>query len=107
MNKRMLQKTKYKKVCIFPPPYKRTLGGLKKINEPWFVEDVTNDYIEISYDSPCGWSKKIGRDHIIEFMADSQYGSQGILILKSKLIIDGYYVHVVPCTPYELKTYLS
>ncbi len=103
MNKKMLQKIRYKKVRLFPSPYKRTLNRLSIINELWFVEDISNDYIELSYDSPNGWSKKIGLDHIIEFMTDSQYGSQGILILKSQLIIDGKYVCIEPLMRFKPK----
>lgn len=78
MNKKMLQKTKFKRVRIQPYPYKRTLSGDKKVKEPWFVEDVRDNFIEISLQS-TGHRKEIGLDHVKEFMTDSQYGSEGII----------------------------
>lgn len=102
MNKKMLQKTKFKRVRIQPYPYKRTLSGNKIVKEPWFVEDVTDNFIEISLQS-TGHRKEIGLDHVKEFMTDSQYGSEGILILKSQLIINGNTVYIEPINSSNFK----
>lgn len=95
MNKKMLQKIIGKKVRIRPAPYERVFSGLKRVSELWFVENVTDDSFEIS-NSATGHSKQIGLDHVKEFMTDPQFGSCGILILKSQIIIAGYAVHIEP-----------
>lgn len=91
----MLQKIKGKKVRIRPIPYKLSEAGRKDLDEPWFVENVTDNFIEISY-SATGHSKKIGKDHVKEFMTDPQFGSYGILMLKSQIIIHGITVSIEP-----------
>lgn len=103
MNKKMLQKIIGKKVRIRPTPYELTMSGLKIINEPWFVEKgTTEDSIEIS-NSVTGHSKQMGFDHVKEFMTDPQFGSYGILILKSQIIIDGNTVLIEPIVSSNVK----
>lgn len=68
--------------------------GLLKI----FQMNLSNFLIKAT-----GQSKKIGLDHAKEFITDSQYGSEGILILKSKLIIGGYAVYIEPILHCNLK----
>lgn len=91
----MLQKILGKKVRIRPAPYERALNGLKRVSELWFVENVTENSLEIS-NQATGHSKQIGFDHVKEFMTDPQFESYGILILKSQVIIDDKTVYIEP-----------
>ena len=91
----MLQRLKGKKVRIRPVPYKHTSIDKISLNEFWVVENATDDFLEISYPA-TGHSKRIGKDHVKEFMTDTQFGSDGILVLKSQIIIDGRAVHIEP-----------
>ncbi len=67
----------------------------------WFVEEVTDDHIRLSYPS-TGHVKDIGLDHFIKYRTDSfvHMGreSKGILIFKIQIIVTGNRVILEPLT---------
>ena len=96
MNKEMIQRLKYKKVRIRPVPLKRKRSGeVQEEDSVWFVDDAAKEFLDIS-NSTIGYSKRIGTDHIVEYRTDSKFGSDGILILKSQISIEGNEVKVEP-----------
>ncbi|MDP2682653.1 MAG: hypothetical protein Q8P28_07595 [Deltaproteobacteria bacterium] len=97
MNKKKL-KTLRGWVRVHPAP-KIEIRANVALPDLWFVEDVTDNHIRLSYPS-TGHSKDIGLDHFIEYRTDSfvHMGivSKGILIFKTQIIIIGNRVILEP-----------
>ena len=83
---------------VHPAP-KIEIRGNVDLPDLWFVEDVTDNHIKLSYPS-TGHSKDIGLDHFIEYRTDSfvHMGrmSKGILILKTQITVIGNSVTLEP-----------
>lgn len=99
MNKNKLKENVGKKVRIIPIPYEQTSGGLREIDILWQIVNVFDSgkerAIELS-NSTTNHTKKIVLDHVLEYLSDPKFRSDGFLILKSQLIIDYRTVHVIP-----------
>ncbi len=97
MNKKKL-KTLRGWVRVHPAP-KIEICSNVDLPDLWFVEDVTDNHIRLSYPS-TGHSKDIGLDHFIEYRTDSfvHMGrvSKGILIFKTQIIVIGNRVILEP-----------
>lgn len=85
-------------VRVYPAPEIR-IPANSDLPDLWFVEDVTDSHIKLSYPS-TGHSKNIGLDHFIEYRTDSfiHMGreSKGILIFKTRIIVFGNNVILDP-----------
>ena len=83
---------------VHPAP-KIEIRGNVNLPDLWFVEDVTDNHIKLSYPS-TGHSIDIGLDHFIEYRSDSfvHMGivSKGILIFKTQIIVIGNRVILKP-----------
>ncbi|MEC4684981.1 MAG: hypothetical protein VST71_04510 [Nitrospirota bacterium] len=91
----------------------KTLNGWVRINpipkfssnvdvpDLWFVDKVTDDHIRLSYPT-TGHTKDIGLDHFTEYRTDSFVDkgreSNGILMLKTQIIVTGKSVILEPLT---------
>ncbi len=95
MNKKMLDKLIGKKVRLRPIPLKHQGGKWLRCDDLWRVEKSSIASLELA-NVASDHSKPIPKDHIREFMTDSQFGSDGILKLKSQIFIDGYAVKLEP-----------
>jgi len=97
MNKKKL-KTLRGWVRIHPAP-RIEIPANVDLPELWFVEDVTDNHIRLSYPS-TGHSKNTGLDHFIEYRTDSFVHkgrvSKGILIFKTQIIVIGNSVILEP-----------
>lgn len=92
----MISKMQGKKVRIRPIPVKKLVHGrLVETDDLWLIETATKDIVRIS-NLNYAYSKNLGTDHIDKFQTDSQFGSDGFLILHSQLIMDGMHLHVEP-----------
>lgn len=85
-------------VRVHPVP-KIEIPSNVELPDLWFVEDVTDNHIRLSY-PPTGHSKDIGLDHCLEYRTDSfmHMGivSKGILIFKTQIIVIGNSVKLEP-----------
>lgn len=98
MNKANLGKMAGKRVCIRPKARRvdPILGELPPLEDHWVVISATQK--EMQLENPrSGHRLCIGTDHIREFRTDPN-GSDGLLILKSQVILRGNGIDVEPLT---------
>jgi hypothetical protein len=99
MNKKKLKELRGW-VRVHPSP-KIQIRGNVDVPDLWFVEDIADNYIRLSYPS-TGHVKDIGLDHLIEYRTDSfvHMGREGkgILIFKTQIIVTGNRVILEPLT---------
>jgi hypothetical protein len=97
MNRDKISKMAGKQVRTRPTAKRVKQGGedLPPIDYVWRIESTSKDEITL-FNGSTGHILRLGMDHIREYLTDRTDGLDGLLVLKSQIILKGATVHVEP-----------